>query len=175
MNEIQHQANPGVGAAKFVLYNPAGEVWNGTAFDAWSDGAIATYGIAMTADGTGGHFRGDFPAAITTPGRYSWVVYEQAIAAALAITDVPATTPGFTDWNGTFETTLADALTEPTSVPGANATLAQKVSWIFALHRNKRTQTRAGVDTVRNDGDTAAIGTSSKTDDGQTFTRSEFV
>lgn len=70
-----------------------------------------------------------------------------------------------------------DALTgssaEPSSVPAANATLLQKVGWLFALGRNKIMQT-ATTQTLRNDADSNNIGTAGHSDDGTTYTRNEW-
>jgi hypothetical protein len=68
------------------------------------------------------------------------------------------------------ETVVATtARSEPSGVPAANATLAEKISWIFTLMRNKQTQT-ATTTTLRNDADNATIATSTVSDDGTTGT-----
>ena len=67
-----------------------------------------------------------------------------------------------------------DTYAEPASVPAATASLAAKIGFLMALARNKLTQT-ATTSTLRNDGDTSSIGTSSVADDGTTFTRSEWT
>ena len=66
-----------------------------------------------------------------------------------------------------------DARSEPGSVPAANASMAAKVDWLFALARNKITQT-SSTQTLRNDADSGSIATASVSDDGTTFTRGEF-
>ena len=66
-----------------------------------------------------------------------------------------------------------DTYAEPTTVPPATATIAQKIGWLFALARNKITQS-ATTQTLRNDADNANIGTSSVSDDGTTTTRGEW-
>lgn len=76
-------------------------------------------------------------------------------------------------------TEVVDALTidthaEPASVPAATASLKDKIAWLFALARNKITQTST-TQTLRNDADAADIGTSSVSDDGTTATRDEWV
>jgi hypothetical protein len=67
-----------------------------------------------------------------------------------------------------------DTYAEPSAVPAATATLEDKISWMAALARNKITQT-ATTQTLRNDADSGNIATSTTSDDGSTFTRSEFV
>lgn len=67
-----------------------------------------------------------------------------------------------------------DTYAEPASVPAATASLAAKVGWLFALARNKLTQT-ATTQTLRNDADTGNIATSAHSDDGTTHTRGEWI
>jgi hypothetical protein len=66
-----------------------------------------------------------------------------------------------------------DTYAEPGAVPGATSSLKDKIGWLFVLGRNKRTQTSTS-ETVRNDGDSATIGSSTKSDDGTTFTRGKY-
>lgn len=66
-----------------------------------------------------------------------------------------------------------DTFTEASTVPAATSTLKDKINWLFALARNKVTQT-ATTQLVRNDADSATIGTSTVSDDGTTFTRGEY-
>lgn len=69
-----------------------------------------------------------------------------------------------------FDTTLA----EVGAVPAANASLWAKINFIFAMLRNKMTATASTL-TLRNDADTASIGSASQTDDGTTYTRNEWI
>lgn len=62
---------------------------------------------------------------------------------------------------------------EPASPPAFGGTLKGAISWLLALARNKVTQT-ATTQLVRNDADSATIGTSSVSDDGTTYTRGKF-
>lgn len=66
-----------------------------------------------------------------------------------------------------------DTYAEPGSVPAATATLAAKIGWLFALARNKLTQT-ATTQTLRNDADSGNIATSTHSDDLTTHTRGEW-
>ncbi|HJQ66346.1 MAG TPA: hypothetical protein VJ816_08215 [Gemmatimonadales bacterium] len=66
-----------------------------------------------------------------------------------------------------------DLYSESSAVPAASATLADKIVWLATLARNKITQT-ATTQTVRNDGDTGTVGTSTVSDDSTTFTRGKF-
>jgi hypothetical protein len=68
---------------------------------------------------------------------------------------------------------VTDTHAEPASVPAATSSLKDKIGWLFMLGRNKRTQT-SSTENVRNDADSATIGTSTKSDDGTTFTRGKY-
>lgn len=67
-----------------------------------------------------------------------------------------------------------DTYAEPSAVPSGTASLAAKVAWVTAVSRNKVTQT-ATTQIVRNDADSAAIGTATTSDDGTTYTRGEYA
>lgn len=92
----------------------------------------------------------------------------------------PTTTLALT---GTSISTVADgaltaakfgSLTAPSAVPAAAPTLFDAIAWLFTLGRNKITQT-ATTQLLRNDADSATIGTSTVSDDGTTFTRGKFT
>ena len=67
-----------------------------------------------------------------------------------------------------------DTYAEPASVPAATSSLKDKISWLFALARNKITQT-SSTQTLRNDADGSNIATSAVSDDGTTATRAEWA
>lgn len=69
---------------------------------------------------------------------------------------------------------FTDALTEPVAVPAANASLRDKINWLFMLARNKRTQT-ATAQTVKADNGTTTVGTSTVADDGSQLTIEEWT
>jgi len=69
---------------------------------------------------------------------------------------------------------VTDTFAEPAAVPAATASLKDKIGWQAMLARNKITQT-ATTQLVRNDADSATIGTSTVSDDGTTATRGEFA
>ena len=69
---------------------------------------------------------------------------------------------------------VTDTYGEPGSVPGATSSLKDKIGWVFMLARNKR-MTTATADKVRNDGDSADVGSATLSDDGSTFTRGEYA
>lgn len=66
-----------------------------------------------------------------------------------------------------------DAYAELGAVPAANASLADKITWLAMLARNKITQT-ATTQTLRNDADSGNVGTSTVSDNGTTFTKGEW-
>lgn len=75
---------------------------------------------------------------------------------------------------GTLLSELTAARAEPGAVPAANATLGQKVDWLFMLSRNKRITTTTS-DTVRNDGDGADVAAAPLSDNGTTtLTRGKY-
>lgn len=92
----------------------------------------------------------------------------------------PTTTLALT---GTSISTVADgaltaakfgSLTAPTAVPAAAPTLFDAIAWLFTLGRNKITQT-ATTQLLRNDADSATIGTSTVSDDGTTAIRGKWT
>jgi hypothetical protein len=69
---------------------------------------------------------------------------------------------------------FTDTYAEPGSVPAATSSISAKLKWVFTASRNKLLQTNT-TQTIRNDADSAAIATSTVSDDGTTFTRGEFT
>jgi hypothetical protein len=63
---------------------------------------------------------------------------------------------------------------EPAAVPAHTASMSAKVDWLTALARNKITQT-ATKQVLRNGSDTATLASATVSDDGTTFTRSEWL
>lgn len=66
-----------------------------------------------------------------------------------------------------------DTFAEPSAVPAATSSIFAKIRWLFALARNKVTQT-ATTQALRNDADDANIATATVGDDGATATRGEW-
>ena len=71
------------------------------------------------------------------------------------------------------DSSLAAAQAEVTGVPASTASLGAMIRWLYALSRNKGTQT-ATTKTLRNDADDGSIATSTVSDDDTTFTRGEW-
>ncbi len=69
--------------------------WNGSSFEAWQDGNVATYAVAFPEIG-GGKYGTSVPAGITAPRTLSVAVFDNA---SPAITDVPEG-DGIIDWLG---------------------------------------------------------------------------
>lgn len=96
------------------------------------------------------------------------------------IINIPTAANQFDDLptNAEVATEISDALATDTyaelaAVPAATSTLADKINWLFALARNKMTQT-ATTQTLRNDADGADVATSATSDSAGTFTRGEW-
>ncbi|CUS04248.2 protein of unknown function [Candidatus Promineifilum breve] len=66
-----------------------------------------------------------------------------------------------------------DSYAEPGVVPGATSSLKDKIGWLFMMARNKRVTT-SNQDRVRNDADTADVGTATLNEDGSAFTSGKF-
>ena len=69
--------------------------------------------------------------------------------------------------------TWATALSDIAAVPAITASALSGLNWLFALARNKRTQT-ATTETVYKDDGSTSLATSTKSDDGTTYTRGEY-
>jgi len=69
---------------------------------------------------------------------------------------------------------LGGVYSELTSVPSAATTLDEMIRWMFALSRNKIT-TSSTAQVLRNDADTAALGTAIVSDIGGVVTREEYT
>lgn len=67
----------------------------------------------------------------------------------------------------------SDTYAEPASVPSATSSLKDKISWLFALARNKITQT-VDTQTLKDDAGSTSIASAAVSDDGTTFTRSKW-
>jgi hypothetical protein len=87
---------------------------------------------------------------------------------------VTASKTGYALSTAGVDAILDEVIGEPAGVVAwATGTLRQWVGWLGALSRNKITQT-VTTQTLKNDADDAALGTSTVSDDGTTATRGEF-
>jgi len=98
-----------------------------------------------------------------------------------ALTSAPANSDTFVILNGHQHTTSeiismvnsamsGTAVAEPTSVPAANASITEKLSWLYMQGRNRITQT-GSIQTVYADNSVTVVSSASTSDDGTTFTR----
>ncbi len=93
-NELHAYATSGL-TLYAVLLNSTGQLWNGSAFEAYNGANWTDYDIALTEAGAG-IYLGNMPAV--EAGSYSYAVYEQA-GANPATTDTLRGT-GYLDWDG---------------------------------------------------------------------------
>jgi len=93
-NELHAYATSGL-TLYAVLLNSTGQLWNGSAFEAYNGANWTDYDIALTEAGAG-IYLGNMPAVAA--GSYSYAVYEQA-GANPATTDTLRGT-GYLEWSG---------------------------------------------------------------------------
>ncbi len=132
---------------------------------------VAGRTLDVTATGEAGIDWANVGAPTTTVGLSGTTISTTQAVASVAALGATAKT----DVNAEVVDALAtDTYAEPASVPSATASLKDKIGWIEAVSRNKITQT-ATTQTLRNDGDSGTISTSTVSDDGTTFTRNKFA
>jgi hypothetical protein len=182
-----------------VIYNAAGQVFNGTTFEAFTDANYATYDVALTELGTSsGRYAANLPGALSATTLYSYEVLRQvggspsmaddvleaqgelgahaALVDAVA-TDLAAAIGALNDIStAEVNTEMVDALTvdtygEPTGVPAATLALAAKINWMFMALRNELRV--SGSQKTFYDDSGAAEWAKTLADDGVTYTESE--
>lgn len=158
----------------FLVRDGNGLIWNGSAFTAYITANLATYAIAATEQGTAsGFYTAGMPAVVA--GNYNIVAKERAGGGPAEVDRTAGA--GELAWDGTLAgdayALLAGANTELSSPPAITGSLVSFIKWMFALAKNKRTQTST-TELLRNDADGATIGTAVKSDDGTTFTRGKY-
>jgi hypothetical protein len=98
-----------------------------------------------------------------------------AALAASAVTEIQAGLSTLTDVQvkaQIIEALSVDILAEISTIPGASSTLTDRIGLLFALARNKLTQT-SSLQTVFADNGSTTIGTATVADNGTTFTRNK--
>lgn len=80
----------------FTVHDSSGNLWNGSAFEAFSSANWATYVIAFTEQGTSGYYKGSFPAGIAA-GKYTCVFYPTSVYGDITVGNSSIY------WNGTIE------------------------------------------------------------------------
>lgn len=111
-------------------------------------------------------------AGYTAPDNAGIDAIEAALTANLDVAVSTRATPAQVNAE-VVDALVTDTYAEPSAVPAATASLKDKLGWLVALARNKRTTT-ATTDTLRNDADNGNIATAAISDDGATFTRGEY-
>lgn len=76
-----------------IIWNSSGQVWNGTAFAAYTVSDRNNGAISLTEKGATAFYVGDLPAGFTTRGRYK-IVAHRRIGGSPAVSD----TPIYEDW-----------------------------------------------------------------------------
>lgn len=107
-NEVQISLQPAQ-TYYFLIRNTVGQIWNGSAFEAYVTANYANYDLALVEQGTASaYYTGSFPATIV-PGVYNITVKRQAGGSP---DELDATVgAGDFNWNGTTVMPLSDAAT----------------------------------------------------------------
>ena len=150
-------------------------------------GAITFSGNVAFTDNAGGAIVPSEDANLNTPPTVTEITADidansTQLAAILVDTgtDIPALIAALNDISTAqvnaevVDVMETDTHTELTTVPGATTSYKKMLQWVFALGRNKITQT-ASTATLRNDDDNGSIATSTDSDDGTTATRGEWT
>lgn len=144
------------------------------------------YAVDTSADGTFYSAGSSFAVVITTGtvdsvsvvgtvvGRFTLNKQSALRPATAGRTFAVTASGGIAVDDGTLTAAKFGSLTAPTAVPAAAPTLFDALAWLFTLNRNKITQT-ATTQLLRNDADSATIGTSTVSDDGTTATRGKWA
>lgn len=108
--EIGFDFNTGGNCYVQIRNRTSGYIWNGSAFEAYSQlsGNIASYAVGVTEQGNSAHYVGNMPAAIP-PGVYD-VTAKQKIQAPYLETD-RVVAAGEINWNGSIAVPLSDLAT----------------------------------------------------------------
>jgi phage baseplate assembly protein W len=96
-----------------------------------------------------------------------------AIQSGLATPTNITAASGVTLSSGGVDAIWAKTMTELAAVPGVTASVLAGLEWLFALARNKATQTATTQTAFKDDGSTP-LATATVSDDGTTFTRGEW-
>lgn len=136
-----------------------------------SGDATAADNLEAAADGTGFNLGGGAVVAASVTGAVGSVTGNVGGNVTGSVGSLAAQAKA--DVNAEVLDVLAtDTFAEVASVPAATSSLKDKINWLFAIARNKITQT-ATTWTLRNDADSASIATATVSDDGTTYTRTE--
>ena len=126
----------------FRVYNSTGQLWNGSAFEAWNAANVDDYDIVLT-DKSSGEYLGDFPT--TAAGTYGIVAFDQA-GVSPVISDIPVSPIGVIIWDGTAEVPLAsqdDVTDAHATTDAAIAALSTATLSVLNIYDESK-QTRPG-------------------------------
>lgn len=112
-------------------------------------------------------------ASYTAPDNAGIDAIETALAANLDVAVSTRATPAQVNAE-VVDALVTDTYAEPSAVPAATASLKDKLGWLMALARNRRTVTST-THTLRNDANSGNIATAPVSDDGATFVQGEWV
>jgi hypothetical protein len=133
-------------------------------------GTIATGVYKVTVDSTNAEFNGGGDIVVTlSAGTVGGIDVTNAKVGEFSINRY-ATEEEVQD--GIATAVIGSALTEPTAVPAANATLSDKIGWIYAYFRNRVTVT-GSARTLYADDETTVLGAEVLDDDDTTFDKNE--
>ncbi len=149
---------------QLVDYDPNDGVRLG--LTALPNAAAGANGGLPTGDASGRVTVGSMAASVVTAS----AIASDAITAAKIATDAIDADALATD---AVTEIWAKAMSDITAVPAMTASVFSALNWVFALARNRRTQT-ATTETVYKDDGATTLATSAKSDDGTTFTRAEY-
>jgi hypothetical protein len=119
---------------------------------------------------------GTFAADAITAAAIAADAIDASALKADAVTEIQsglATSSGIPTTTQIRDAVWAKTMTELASIPGVTGTVIEALEFLFLLSRNKITQTSTTT-TLRNDADSASIGTSTVSDDGSTAVRGEW-
>lgn len=139
---------------------------------AWSSGGFKE----IDATNMPGWYRLDLPNAAIASGRFVDIHLQGAANMAPCPVEIELTAVDNQTVNSYgLAATGMDAvlMSDISAVPAITASVKSALNWMFCLARNKRTQTSTTETVFENDG-TTTVGTSTKSDDGTTFTRGKY-
>jgi len=120
-NELRAYYNGSATLYAIIRRQTDAYVWNGSAFEAWVNGNIATYDIPLTSQG-GDLYSANFPSAITTSGVFYVDYYIQA-GGSPATTDYRLPSGDSINWTGSSVVTSGSSSTGTMTLTAARVIL----------------------------------------------------
>jgi hypothetical protein len=137
-NELKVNGYTTASTVYAIVENMAGQIWrvDSTAFEAYTAGDITHYAISLTeVAATTGRYRGAFPTAILTAGRYNISFYKQ-VGGSPAVTDTYISSD-YIEWTGSYVISQASDLNSQIakfSFTGSNVNSAPQTLPAFPTH-----------------------------------------